>query len=327
MQISRIILAAAVMGGAAVAGAPVQAATAFAVLPMSAALVALDRQTQCGPVSPALGAAEVPALASVTNASKASAILSGQVSRLELIARQQAGPPVSAAPATAQLAGQMDSAGPAGPAAPLPGADLAPAAGPTCLQLALPRAQNFASQPGIRSVVPANTEDFLASKHLAISHTAFDGAWDRVRRRSLPRKAYVALGRSTSGLGKTALLSAVNSWTNAKVRYVEDAQQYGQMDYWADARTTLARGEGDCEDIAIAKMQILAALGVAHSDMFLTIARDTVRHADHALLVVRAHDRMWLLDNASDQVLDASQSYDYRPILSFSSGKRWIHGY
>ncbi len=179
----------------------------------------------------------------------------------------------------------------------------------------------------MRSITPVNSENFLASKRLAVRRTSFDGAWDRVRRQSLPHGSYATLGRSTSGLSQTAMFAAVNSWTNAKIRYVEDAQEYGQMDYWADARTTLARGAGDCEDIAIAKMQVLAALGVPRSDMFLTIARDTVRHADHALLVVRSHDRMWLLDNASDQVLDASQSYDYRPILSFSSGKKWIHGY
>jgi len=89
----------------------------------------------------------------------------------------------------------------------------------------------------------------------------------------------------------------------------------------------MRRRQGDCEDIAIVKMQLLAAHGIRLEDMSLVIARDQVRNADHALLVVKFDGRMWLLDNSTDRVLDASQSYDYRPILSFSAGKKWIHGY
>jgi predicted transglutaminase-like cysteine proteinase len=61
--------------------------------------------------------------------------------------------------------------------------------------------------------------------------------------------------------------------------------------------------------------------------MYLTIARDLVRNSDHALLVVSLNGRNWLLDNATNEVLDASQSYDYRPILSFSGSNKWLHGY
>jgi predicted transglutaminase-like cysteine proteinase len=61
--------------------------------------------------------------------------------------------------------------------------------------------------------------------------------------------------------------------------------------------------------------------------MQLVIARDLVRGSDHAVLVVRSEGRNWLLDNATDTLLDASLSYDYRPIMSFSQGNKWIHGY
>ncbi len=327
MATTRIMLSAAVLAGLTGLGMPAQAATGFGVLPMSVALVGLNPHAQCSVASPAPGAAAPSTFAVAVYSSKASAILGGQVSRLELIARQQSGMASLQLASPLQMAGSTKLADQLGATTGLPGSGLAPAAGSACAQFALPRSQSFAFQPSLHSIAAASSEDFLASKRLAVRHTAFDGAWDRVRRQSLPHEAYAALGRSTSGLSETAMFAAVNSWTNAKVHYVEDAQQYGQMDYWADARTTLARGAGDCEDIAIAKMQLLAALGVSRSDMFLTIARDTVRHADHALLVVKSGDRSWLLDNASDQVLDASQSYDYRPILSFSNGKKWLHGY
>jgi predicted transglutaminase-like cysteine proteinase len=122
-------------------------------------------------------------------------------------------------------------------------------------------------------------------------------------------------------------IAAINAWTNGTVRYVEDRDLYGQADYWASARTTLKRRAGDCEDIAIAKMQLLAAMGVPRSDMYLTIARDLARNADHAMLVVRFEGEHLLLDNATDEVLDASGSYDYRPILSFNTAQKWLHGY
>ena len=67
--------------------------------------------------------------------------------------------------------------------------------------------------------------------------------------------------------------------------YVDDRVLYGEADYWATAGETLRRREGDCEDIAIVKMQLLAAHGVRREDMSLVIARDQVRGADHALLV------------------------------------------
>lgn len=124
-----------------------------------------------------------------------------------------------------------------------------------------------------------------------------------------------------------ATLAAVNAWANARIRFVEDKVLYGKADYWANASTTLKRGAGDCEDIAIAKMQVLAALGLARDDMSLIIARDLVRKADHALLVVRMDGKNWVLDNSTNQLLDARSSYDYRPIMSFSSSGKWLHGY
>ncbi|MGD9664772.1 MAG: transglutaminase-like cysteine peptidase, partial [Novosphingobium sp.] len=90
---------------------------------------------------------------------------------------------------------------------------------------------------------------------------------------------------------------------------------------------TLKMRKGDCEDIAIAKMQLLAAAGVPRNDMVLTIARDLVRRADHAVLIVKHEGRWLMLDNATDKVLDARYSYDYRPVLSFSENKSWLHGY
>jgi predicted transglutaminase-like cysteine proteinase len=75
------------------------------------------------------------------------------------------------------------------------------------------------------------------------------------------------------------------------------------------------------------KLQLLAAMGVPRGDMYLTIARDLTRRADHALLVVKLDGKHWLLDNSTNLLLDARESYDYRPILSYSAAGTWLHGY
>jgi predicted transglutaminase-like cysteine proteinase len=61
--------------------------------------------------------------------------------------------------------------------------------------------------------------------------------------------------------------------------------------------------------------------------MFLVIARDLVRRADHALLVVRVDDEFLVLDNETDQILNADDVADYRPIMTYSGNRKWLHGY
>lgn len=124
-----------------------------------------------------------------------------------------------------------------------------------------------------------------------------------------------------------AKLGAVNRWVNDRIAYTEDRELFGRADHWAGPRQTLALGKGDCEDYALLKMHLLAAAGIPRKDMYLTIARDLVRRSDHAVLVVRTDSGFLMLDNATDRVLDAGSAFDYRPVLSFSEDKSWLHGY
>lgn len=306
---SALALVAASLCGAA----PAQASIGFGILPLSIAFSAMTpQQTSCG-AGLAPGSVDMGIVPQASGSvGKTTAILGGKVSQLELIARQQAGAgplqPASAAIANSRAIETR-----------------AVGSSSNCLRFALPSTVQSPARAGLR-IAPPGPEDFLASARVSIKHTNFDASWNRVRRENLPRgltRDLVALGARRSGRDR---LSAVNAWTNTRVRDVEDAVQYGQADYWASARTTLARGAGDCEDVAIAKMQILAAMGVGRSDMYLTITRDLIRNADHAVLVVKADGKFWLLDNATDQLLDAATSHNYRPIMSFSTSRSWLHG-
>ena len=302
----RRILAALIATAAAALPASAHAGIALGTMPLALAAAASFEQGQCAMMAmPASGEARVAPAAM----SKSAAILGGQVSQLDLMRQQQA----------ALIA-------PTAAAAPLPGTGLIPRSGGECAMFVRPQSDFAAMRPGLGTRTPG-VDDFLASKRLAVRKTGFDAQWNRVRRGSLS----ASLAGVSSGVGGNrpgqALIAAVNSWANAKIRYVEDRQLYGQADYWADARTTLRRRAGDCEDIAIAKMALLAGAGVRREDMYLTIARDLARNADHAMLVVKAEGRYWLLDNNTDRLLDASAANDYRPILSYSASGKWLHGY
>lgn len=307
MKTRNFLLASALLPACLIGvGSDARAATASGLLPAAMAAVVQSESLACStPPNPATGPSEPLAIYD-----KAAAILGGQGSRLDLIARQQSG---------SRAANERD----ASLSAPTVGR-LGFATG--CQGFVVPNARIPFARGAIGSARRA-PDDFLGSKRLPISRTSFDASWNRVRREALPRgtaAAFIGGGAEAPSVGAVA---AINQWANQKIRYVEDQALYGRADYWASAGATLGRRAGDCEDIAIVKMQVLAAMGVARSDMYLTIARDLVRNADHAVLVVKLGDRHWLLDNATDRLLDAADSHDYRPIMSFNNGRKWLHGY
>ena len=96
-------------------------------------------------------------------------------------------------------------------------------------------------------------------------------------------------------------IEKINSWVNSNIKYVGD-----EKDYWQNAKETLDRKEGDCEDIAILKLKLLENLGLEPS---LLICRDLVSRCAHAVVVI---DGM-ILDNFTSHVLSEKE---YQGILS-----------
>lgn len=227
---------------------------------------------------------------------KSEAILGGAPSRLDLIRMRQSGVP-------------------------------SPAAGPSDATFPVRCSPPPALARG--ETIRAGQPDIFGSVALPVSRTALDSQWRRVagqrlNARSGPWAALIAENRDAAPMAR---LIAVNAWVNARIRYVEDMREYRTADYWAPAARSIARGEGDCEDYAIAKMQILRAMGFAADSLYLVIARDLARRADHAILAVALDGDLLVLDNETDRILRSSELSDYRPVLSFSEGHRWTHGY
>ena len=254
----------------------------------------------------AFAATSAPASAQVAPAyasfSKTDAILGGAPSALAAILAQQSGGPATIARPV--LAPSPASRGAMFGPAVMPNASLAVA----------------------RFPVAADRPDVFGTVALSVSHTSLDRRWTAVSHGQVGAGAtsYAASVASRAPLDR---LDAVNRYVNSRVAYVNDLQQYGVSDRWASAAETLRRGRGDCEDFAIAKLQMLRRAGFTDKDLYLVILHDTARRADHAVLVVRAEGRMLVLDNGTSRIVDSESDPDYRPIFTFSGNKAWTHGY
>ncbi len=182
-------------------------------------------------------------------------------------------------------------------------------------------------RPAISPGVANGRPDVFGSVALRVGHTQLDARWQRVAHSGVSGAA-AAYASSLHGKDAVERLEAVNWYVNKRVRFTDDIRQYGRTDYWAAANETLNRGRGDCEDFAIAKLQMLRRAGIADKDLYLVVVKDLVRRADHAILVVRAAGHMYVLDNGTDQLLDSESISDYRPVLTFAAvGASWTHGY
>ena len=168
--------------------------------------------------------------------------------------------------------------------------------------------------------------DVFGSVALRVRTTRLDGRWHRVEH-SPVRGAAAHFAESQRGKDSLERLEAINWYVNRRVRFIDDQPRWGRADVWSAANDTLNSGKGDCEDFAIAKLQMARRAGFQDRDLYLVIVKDLVSRADHAVLVVRAAGRMLVLDNGTDQVLDSDAIRDYRPILTFASKGTWTHGY
>ena len=180
--------------------------------------------------------------------------------------------------------------------------------------------------PIIHAAIATDRPDVFGSVALSVSHTSLDSRWAKVSHVPIGARA-TSFAASVADRSPLDRLDAVNRFVNSRVAFVNDIQQYGVSDRWMPAAETIRRGRGDCEDFAIAKLQLLRYAGFADKDLYLVILRDVARRADHAVLVVRAEGRMLVLDNGTSRIVDSEMLADYRPIFSFSGNKAWTHGY
>ncbi|MDP1690484.1 MAG: transglutaminase-like cysteine peptidase [Burkholderiaceae bacterium] len=122
-------------------------------------------------------------------------------------------------------------------------------------------------------------------------------------------------------------LDAVNTYFNRRIAWVDDAQVWGQADYWASPLETLAQGRGDCEDYTIAKYFSLLAMGIPDARLRLVYVRAQIGGASQAHMVLAYYAQPdaepLILDNLITTLRPASRRPDLVPVFSFNSEGLW----
>jgi predicted transglutaminase-like cysteine proteinase len=141
-----------------------------------------------------------------------------------------------------------------------------------------------------------------------------------------------------------ARLQAINDFFNQRIAFRDDMAVWGQVDYWASPFEFLEKGEGDCEDFAIAKYFSLLVAGVPVHKLRLVYVRAqldgpstpaamrptaqgqaTAQPQAHMVLAYYASPdaEPLILDNLEPEVRLASRRADLTPVFSFNSQGLW----
>lgn len=140
-------------------------------------------------------------------------------------------------------------------------------------------------------------------------------------------QALVAEIADVSGQDEDAKLKAINTFFNRRVVYRDDVDTWGQVDYWATPLELLAKGQGDCEDYAIAKYFSLMASGVSGAKMRLVYVRAQLGSQVQAHMVLAYYPtpnaEPLILDNLVTDIRPASRRPDLVPVFSFSAEGLW----
>ena len=166
----------------------------------------------------------------------------------------------------------------------------------------------------------------------AIAAPAPPGAREAERMQATGRlRALAPLLETASGLDDMGKLLAVNRFFNQRIRFRDDIEVWGESDHWASPLELLARGEGDCEDFAIAKYFSLLALGIPRSQLRLVYVKARLAEAPgssqaHMVLAHFASPgaEPSILDNLATGVLPAVRRNDLTPVFSFNADGMWL---
>lgn len=165
-------------------------------------------------------------------------------------------------------------------------------------------------------------------------------AWDADRMTAAARRlgpdavagaqALQQLLAGSGGLDDAGRLQAVNTFYNRRVLFRDDTEIWNQVDYWASPFETLQRGQGDCEDFAIAKYFTLVSLGVPVNRLRLVYVRAQIggpQGVVQAHMVLAYHPtpeaEPLILDNLIGEIRPASRRPDLAPVFSFNGDGLW----
>ena len=143
-------------------------------------------------------------------------------------------------------------------------------------------------------------------------------------------KALQQVMAAVGGKDDAAKLRAVNDFYNQRLAYMEDIDNWGQIDYWASPLESLGKGAGDCEDYAIGKYFTLTSLGVPHARLRMVYVRASIAGAPNGFVahMVLAYyptpeAEPLVLDNLQPVIRPAGERPDLTPVFSFNAEGLW----
>lgn len=113
-------------------------------------------------------------------------------------------------------------------------------------------------------------------------------------------------------------ITEVNLAANERVRYISDYEHWQVRERWGFPIEALEEG-GDCEDIALLKMESLHLLGFDMERMHLLVGTSDLsgRTEGHAVLMVTLADKAQLiLDSATPWIHPPSDEHHFFPIYA-----------
>jgi predicted transglutaminase-like cysteine proteinase len=108
-----------------------------------------------------------------------------------------------------------------------------------------------------------------------------------------------------------ARLGETNRAINLAIRAADD----GADDVWSSPLATFARGAGDCEDYAIAKLAALRLAGVAAEDLRIVVVRDVRVGEEHAVVAAKLDGHWLMLDNRRMAMVEDDNARTYQPLF------------
>lgn len=130
-------------------------------------------------------------------------------------------------------------------------------------------------------------------------------------------------------------LKRVNEFFNRRVTWGPDQTVWGETDYWATPGDTMGKGQGDCEDFAIAKYYSLLNLDIPMSKLRLVYVKATggngLAGADQQAHMVMAYyptpdAEPMILDNLITDIRPAGRRPDLIPVFSFNGEGIYMAG-
>lgn len=142
------------------------------------------------------------------------------------------------------------------------------------------------------------------------------------KERLLDWQTLMSVNRTSAGGTKREV---TNEFFN-RIPWLDDAEHWGQADYWATPMEMIGTNGGDCEDYSIAKYFTLIEMDVPGAQLLITYVRAPALTQSHMVLAYYPTPDAdpLILDNLIGEIRRGSERPDLIPVYSFNGDGLWV---